>query len=416
MPSGSLTSSVTSSNLPTLDFGYYAGDTSGPDEDGYHTCAMVMEPGPKLTLSHRDTSSSRAHFLTYDASTDELELGCQSSTGSTNIGGGGTVTVDADLTVTGTTTLESGITNTAIGASSPSTGAFTTLSASAGLDSTIIGASTAAAGSFTALTATGTTTIATVDLNGGAIDGTTVGAAAASTGAFTTLSASSGLDSTIIGASVATAGTFTALTATGTTTIATVDIAGGAIDGTTIGASSPSTGAFTTLSASSGLDSTVIGASTATAGTFTALTATGTTTIATVDIAGGAIDGTTIGATSPAIGTFTETNVTSDRRLKENIQEHDRVQIHANVMRLKGVDYNLIADAGKEKNSGFIAQEVEEVFPQFVKENSNGIKSVNYSQMTSVLLSALQHQQTTIEMLETRILSLENHTSSITEL
>ena len=355
MPSGSLTSSVTSSHCPTIDFGYYAGDTSGPDGDGHHTCAMVMEPGPKLALSHKVSSSSQAHFLTYDASTDELELGCHGNSGTINIGGG-TLTVAADLTVAGTTTLGSGITNTAIGASSPSTGAFTTLSASSGLDSTIIGASTAAAGTFTALTATGTTTIATVDLNGGAIDGTTVGAAAASTGAFTTLSASSGLDSTIIGASTAAAGTFTALTATGTTTIATVDLNGGAIDGTTIG------------------------------------------------------------ATTPAVGTFTETNVTSDRRLKENIQAHDRGQIHANVMRLEGVDYNLIADAGKEKNSGFIAQEVEEVFPQFVKENSNGIKSVNYSQMTSVLLSALQHQQTTIEMLETRILSLENHTSSITEL
>tara|TARA_Y100000389_G_scaffold205123_1_gene263554 strand:+ start:9103 stop:9819 length:717 start_codon:yes stop_codon:yes gene_type:complete len=237
-----------------------------------------------------------AHFLAYDAATDALELGCHTNDGIVRIGAGGSLRVAADLTVLGTTTLESGITNTAIGASSPSTGAFTTLSASTGLDSTIIGANTAADGTFTALTATGTTTIATVDLNGGAIDGTT------------------------------------------------------------------------------------------------------------------------IRATTPAAGTFTVTNVTSDRRLKENIQAHDRGQIHANVMRLEGVDYNLIADAGKEKNSGFIAQEVEEIFPQFVKENSNGIKSVNYSQMTSVLLSALQHQQTTIEMLETRILSLENHTSSITEL
>ena len=43
-------------------------------------------------------------------------------------------------------------------------------------------------------TFTGTTTIPTVDINGGAIDGTTVGAASASTGAFTTLTASSSLN------------------------------------------------------------------------------------------------------------------------------------------------------------------------------------------------------------------------------
>jgi hypothetical protein len=43
-------------------------------------------------------------------------------------------------------------------------------------------------------TFTGTTTIPTVDINGGAIDGTTVGAASASTGAFTTLTASTSLN------------------------------------------------------------------------------------------------------------------------------------------------------------------------------------------------------------------------------
>ena len=84
--------------------------------------------------------------------------------------------------------------------------------------------STAFTGNITGnVTSSGTSTLATVDINGGAIDGTTIGSSTASTGAFTTLSAS------------------------GTSTLSTVDINAGAIDGTAIGSSSASTGAFTTL-------------------------------------------------------------------------------------------------------------------------------------------------------------------------
>ena len=109
-------------------------------------------------------------------------------------------------------------------------------------------------------------------------------------------------------------------------------------------------------------------------------------------------------------GTMTASahTASSDRRIKENIQEHDPQETHTNVMKLKGVDYNLIADENKSKNTGFVAQEVEEVFPQFVKEDSDGMKSVNYSQMTAVLLSALQHQNSLIETLTARVAALES--------
>jgi hypothetical protein len=46
-------------------------------------------------------------------------------------------------------------------------------------------------GYIDAITATGTSTLTTVDINGGAIDGTTIGAASATTGKFTTLTATS---------------------------------------------------------------------------------------------------------------------------------------------------------------------------------------------------------------------------------
>lgn len=66
------------------------------------------------------------------------------------------------------------------------------------INGSTIGASSPSTGAFTTLTAT------TCDMNGGSIDGTTVGASSASTGAFTTLTASSTLD--VTGVTTATGG------------------------------------------------------------------------------------------------------------------------------------------------------------------------------------------------------------------
>ena len=143
------------------------------------------------------------------------------------------------------------------------------------------------------LSATGTTVIASIDLNSGAIDGTAIGTTTPAAGTFTTLNADTSLvattadinggtlDGVVIGSGTSAAATVTDLTATGTSTLSTVDINAGAIDGTTVGASVPSTGAFTTVST------------------------TGQATLASADINGGAIDGTTVGASVPATGAFT---------------------------------------------------------------------------------------------------------------
>jgi hypothetical protein len=82
----------------------------------------------------------------------------------------------------------------------------------------------------------GTANLDAVDIDGGAIDGTTVGATSASTGAFTTLTASStatlntlsssgatitggSINGTTVGATTASTGAFTTLTSSGTTTL-----------------------------------------------------------------------------------------------------------------------------------------------------------------------------------------------------
>ena len=101
-----------------------------------------------------------------------------------NVGSGKTLTVGGTLDVNGTIDCEGGaIDNTTIGASTASTGAFTTLSSS-GL------------ATLNSITCAGTSTLTTVDINGGAIDGTAIGASSASTVAATTVTASGNINTT----------------------------------------------------------------------------------------------------------------------------------------------------------------------------------------------------------------------------
>jgi hypothetical protein len=112
-----------------------------------------------------------------------------------------------------------------------------------------------------------TTTMPTVNINGGQIDSTAIGASSPSSVAATTLSASG--NATVGGTFGITGNTTVGGTfgVTGATTMPTVDINGGAIDGTTIGASSASTIAATTITASG---NTTLSGSANTVGTVTA--------------------------------------------------------------------------------------------------------------------------------------------------
>ena len=92
-------------------------------------------------------------------------------------------------------------------------------------------------------TFSGTATLPTVDIGAGAIDGTAIGASSASTGAFTTLTAATSITGTLATAAqanVTSLGTIASLVAT------TADINAGTVDAT-IGATTPAAGTFTSL-------------------------------------------------------------------------------------------------------------------------------------------------------------------------
>lgn len=106
----------------------------------------------------------------------------------------------------------------------------------------------------------------------------------------------------------------------------------------------------------------------------------------------------------------------SDERLKTNI-----VSLKGSldkVMRLRGVQYNwaenvaiksgdqsisLTEGLPKGPQIGFIAQEVEKVLPEVVKETTLGYKALEYHTLTALLVNAMQEQQEKIDDLSNRL-------------
>jgi hypothetical protein len=95
----------------------------------------------------------------------------------------------------------------------------------------------------------------------------------------------------------------------------------------------------------------------------------------------------------------------SDRRLKENIT--DLPSQLSNVMSLRPVEFDYKDGSGHQ--IGFIAQEVQEVYPDIVSENSEGYLTVSgLSKMESRLIKAIQELKAENDALKTRIETLEN--------
>ena len=100
-------------------------------------------------------------------------------------------------------------------------------------------------------------------------------------------------------------------------------------------------------------------------------------------------------------GTLTSTIVTasSDERLKENVRPItgalDLVQ------QLAGVLFNRIGQTNDE--IGYLAQKVEQILPQVVHTDADGMKSVAYGNIVALLSEAIKEQQAQIEELKGRL-------------
>ncbi|MDT8401770.1 MAG: tail fiber domain-containing protein [Bacteroidales bacterium] len=92
---------------------------------------------------------------------------------------------------------------------------------------------------------------------------------------------------------------------------------------------------------------------------------------------------------------------TSDARLKKNISEIDNPL--GKLMKTRGTIFEFRTDEYEDYNFaegtqfGFIAQELEHIFPELVNTDNKGYKSVNYNGMTPILVEAIKEQQRQIE-------------------
>lgn len=91
-------------------------------------------------------------------------------------------------------------------------------------------------------------------------------------------------------------------------------------------------------------------------------------------------------------------NVTafSDAKLKTDIHTiNDALGI---VGKLRGVSYKWLSNG--ESDIGVIAQEVETVVPEVVKETQDGIKTVDYGRLVGVLINAVNELKAEVEELK----------------
>ncbi len=108
-------------------------------------------------------------------------------------------------------------------------------------------------------------------------------------------------------------------------------------------------------------------------------------------------------------------NAFSDARLKQDIQPMSKML--DKVMQLKPSTYYFkdTRSFAKNKSMGFIAQEVEKVFPELVREDKDagGYKKLNYADFTVIAIKAIQELQPIVEEQKLKIATLEDRIAKL---
>ncbi len=107
--------------------------------------------------------------------------------------------------------------------------------------------------------------------------------------------------------------------------------------------------------------------------------------------------------------------ITSDKRLKKNIEAHKTVLNDVNKLDVYKYHYR-DQNLAESKSIGFMAQEVQKIFPDAVKQNEEGYLGINYDYFSVLAIKSIQEQQELIKMQDDRISKLENEMQEMKQL
>jgi len=131
--------------------------------------------------------------------------------------------------------------------------------------------------------------------------------------------------------------------------------------------------------------------------------------------------GTNTGFINPGDGAVYQGNnsaswaTTSDRRIKKNIEDNNTGLNAINNIRVRNFEYRTQDEITDFKNSasavvkkegvqlGVIAQEIEQILPDVVKQESTGVKSVNPDNLTWYLVNAVKELSAQVEELKKKV-------------
>ncbi|MDA3881223.1 MAG: tail fiber domain-containing protein [Prolixibacteraceae bacterium] len=108
--------------------------------------------------------------------------------------------------------------------------------------------------------------------------------------------------------------------------------------------------------------------------------------------------------------------INSDSTLKEGITTMDNQM--DKLKKINGVTYHLKRDkanGGKKKKThyGFLAQDLEKIYPDMIFTDEKGVKSIFYTELIPVLLEAVKAQQAEIESQNKQLLAIEKRLAKL---
>lgn len=106
--------------------------------------------------------------------------------------------------------------------------------------------------------------------------------------------------------------------------------------------------------------------------------------------------------------------IPSDKRLKENIVYLSSQEMLDKVLRMKGVTYNWIDKTrGTDTVYGFIAQDLQKVFPENIKTDKEGFLSASYGAYDPMIIESIKALNQKIENLQNENIQLKSHNEKL---